>query len=102
MSEEALADAIASNPFPDAEATPRTLHVFFLDARPVNADVESLAELRAPSERFHLADRALYLHAPDGIGRSRLAANVEKRVGVPATARNWRTVQKLWEMAQAP
>ena len=41
-----------------------------------------------------------YLHAPDGIGRSKLAANIEKVLGVPTTARNWRTVRKVMEMAQ--
>jgi uncharacterized protein (DUF1697 family) len=39
-------------------------------------------------------------HAPDGIGRSKLAANVEKLLGVSATSRNWRTVRKLIEMAR--
>jgi len=38
------------------------------------------------------------LSAPDGIGRSKLAASVEKLLGVPATARNLRTASKLCEM----
>ncbi len=42
---------------------------------------------------------ALYLHAPDGIGRSKLAERVEKALGVPVTARNWRTVSTLRGMA---
>jgi len=40
-----------------------------------------------------------YLHAPDGIGRSKLAARIERLLGVDATARNWRTVTKVFEMA---
>jgi len=44
------------------------------------------------TERFSLADRVFYLHAPEGIGRSRLAASAERLLGVSATARNWRTV----------
>jgi uncharacterized protein (DUF1697 family) len=47
---------------------------------------------------FSLAGRVFYLHAPDGIGRSKLAERVERCLGMPATARNWRTVQKLLEM----
>ena len=39
-----------------------------------------------------------YLHAPDGIGRSKIAANVEKRLGVVGTGRNYRTVDKLLSM----
>jgi uncharacterized protein (DUF1697 family) len=41
-----------------------------------------------------------YLYAPDGIGISKLAANVERLLGVPMTDRNWRTVCKIREMAQ--
>jgi uncharacterized protein (DUF1697 family) len=33
------------------------------------------------------------------MGRSKLAANAEKLLGVPTTARNWRTVLRVMEMA---
>jgi uncharacterized protein (DUF1697 family) len=42
-----------------------------------------------------------YLNAPEGFGRSRLAAKDEQCLGVPVTARNWKTVRKLLEMAGA-
>ena len=101
LSADQLEDAIESNPFPEAEAEPKTLHLFFLAWAPAAPDIESLTEAKSPSERFHLTDHVFYLHAPDGIGRSKLAANAEKFLGVAATARNWRTVQKLREMAKA-
>jgi uncharacterized protein (DUF1697 family) len=96
-----LRDAIESNPFPEAEGEPKTLHLSFLASPAEAPDVASLNELRSPSERFHLTDTVFYLHAPDGIGRSKLAAKVEKLLGVAATARNWRTVRKLRQMAGA-
>lgn len=95
-----LERAAGSNPFPEAEAEPKTLHVFFLASEPESPDVEALTGIASPSERFHLAEDVFYLHAPDGIGRSKLAANVEKHLGVAATARNWRTVDRLREMAR--
>lgn len=101
LSADQLKSAIDSNPFPEAEAEPKTLHLFFLASAPSAPDVEALAAASSPSERFHLTERVLYLHAPEGIGRSKLAANAEKLLGVVTTARNWRTVQKLWEMARA-
>jgi uncharacterized protein (DUF1697 family) len=60
-----------------------------------------LDALRAPTERFQLLGNVFYLHAPDGIGRSKLAANVEKRLGVATTARNFRTVDKVLQLAAA-
>ncbi len=47
-----------------------------------------------------LSDNVFYLYAPDGIGRSKLAAVVEKVLGVPITARNWNTVNTLISMAE--
>ena len=101
LSADQLENAIESNPFPEAEAEPKSLHLFFLASVPEAADIESLTEAKSPSERFRLTDHVFYLHAPDGIGRSKLAANAEKYLGVAVTARNWRTVQKLREMAEA-
>lgn len=101
LSADQLKSAIDSNPYPEAEAEPKTLHLFFLGSVPAAPDIEALAEARSPSERFHLTDRVFYLHAPEGIGRSKVVARAEKLLGVAATARNWRTVQKLWEMARA-
>ena len=100
LSADQLKSAIDSNPYPEAEAEPKTLHLFFLGSVAVAPDIEALAKARLPSERFHLTDRVLYLYAPEGIGRSKVAAKAEKLLGVVVTGRNWRTVEKLWEMAR--
>ncbi|MDX1499904.1 MAG: DUF1697 domain-containing protein [Woeseiaceae bacterium] len=92
-----VAAIAAANPYPAATKNPKSLHVYFLAARPANPDLAALEAARTPSESFQLRDRAFYLHAPDGIGRSKLAARVETAMGVPATARNWRTVCQLLE-----
>ena len=92
--------AVAANPFPEAEANPKSLHLYFLASTPDAPDLPALAELQRESERFILSDRVFYLHAPDGIGRSKLAERVEKLLGVPATARNWRSVCKILALAQ--
>jgi uncharacterized protein (DUF1697 family) len=88
-----------ANPFPEATDDPSRLHIFFLAARPTTPKLESIQKLKSPTERFKLTPRAFYLHAPHGIGRSKLAAAVERLLGVPVTARNWRTVEKLLAMA---
>lgn len=91
--------AMDSNPFPEAQAEPKTLHLFFLAATPDGPDLDLLTASQLPSERFQLTDRVFYLHAPEGIGRSKLVSKIGKSLGVEMTARNWRTVEKLWEMA---
>lgn len=92
----ALADA---NPYPEAASEPKTLHLFVLASKPKSPDLPALTHLAAKDERFHLGPRALYLHAPSGLARSKLATKAETLLGVPTTARNWRTVEKLLELA---
>lgn len=97
---EAIKSAMAGNPFPEAEASPANLHLGFLVATPGQPDLAQLDKLKKESEQYHLSENIFYLHAPEGVGRSRLAANVERLLGVPLTARNWRTVCKIRAMAK--
>ncbi len=62
-------------------------------------DEKKIASLRSASESYQLIGRVFYLHAPEGVGRSKLAANVEKALGVPVTARNWRSVNAILSLA---
>ncbi len=93
--------AIAGNPFPEVESVPKALHAGFLASAPKKPDLEKLGHLKSTTERFRLVERVFYLHAPDGVGKSKLAANAEKAIGVSMTDRNWRTVCKIRDMARA-
>jgi uncharacterized protein (DUF1697 family) len=97
-----LEKVIQQNPFPaEAEADDsRALHAGFLAAAPERPDLKTLESLKTDSERFRLIGKVFYLHAPEGVGRSKLAAKAERLLGVPMTDRNWRTVLTLWKMAQ--
>ncbi|MGW2963098.1 DUF1697 domain-containing protein [Streptomyces sp. NPDC001220] len=88
-------------PFPATELEARQLHVTYFSA-PVAperfADLDPAAHL---PEEFRLGDRALYLYAPDGLGRSKLAEALSRpriNKGLIATTRNWNTVVKLVEL----
>ena len=76
----------------------KLVHLWFLCGKPEFDDAKA-AVLAIPSEKYLVTDQAIYLHAPDGIGRSKLAAAMEKLAGVPATARNWNTVSKMLALA---
>lgn len=91
--------AIAKNPFPEAASDPSTLHLGLLSKVPVNPDLSKLEKIKQASERFLMMDKFFYLHAPDGFGRSKLAAGCEKLLDVPMTFRNWKTICKIREMA---
>jgi len=99
LSRGELESAAAGNPFPEADENPKSLHLFFLAERPKKPDLKSLEALKAKTERFALKGKVFYLHTPDGFGASKLAQRAERFLGVEATARNWRTVTTLLEMA---
>ncbi|MBT5220043.1 MAG: DUF1697 domain-containing protein [Woeseia sp.] len=99
LSASALVRARDANPFPEGEAEPKSLHLFFLATKPTDIDEGKLEALQNETERYALLDDVFYLYAPDGIGRSKLAASVERCLGVPVTARNWRTVNKMLALA---
>ena len=92
---------VLANPYPEAEDTPKYLHVGFLIDAADSPDLEALESAKSATERYELSDNAFYMHAPDGIGRSKLAAKVEKCLGVDTTARNWRTVTKVLALAES-
>lgn len=100
LSAAQLQVAIDANPFREEVNDPKSLHLFFLSAPAKHADESSLHAARSKTERFELIDRVLYLHAPDGIARSKLAAKAEKILGVPMTARNFRTVSKVADLIE--
>jgi uncharacterized protein (DUF1697 family) len=94
-----LAAVIKANPFPDAVADPKLLHVSFLAGKPSAATIKKLDPEEFAPERFAVKGSELYLWYPNGSGRSKMAAAPwEKRLGVRGTARNWRTVTTLLEM----
>lgn len=92
-----LRQAMDANPFPDAamEQEGKALHLSFLAAKPKAFDPEPWEAAAGPGEAVRLIGRVLYLYAPQGLSRSKLAPRVERWLGVPATSRNWRTVTKL-------
>ncbi|QDU31325.1 hypothetical protein ETAA8_64780 [Anatilimnocola aggregata] len=96
-----LQTAIVNNPFPQAISDPKTLHFFFLAVEPDSPDLATLQKQATATERFQLLGRVFYLHTPDGFGKSKLAGIVEKKLGVTATARNYRAVEMLAAMAAA-
>jgi uncharacterized protein (DUF1697 family) len=100
LSLEEFAKIVANNPFAEVKTDPKALHIGFLASVPKEPNLKTLESFRGENERFRLVDNAFYLHAPDGVGRSKLAANTERSLGSAMTDRNGRTVSKILEMAK--
>jgi uncharacterized protein (DUF1697 family) len=93
----------AANPFPDAARDePNRLQLLVSKCPPHEGAAEKLMERAQAGESVKAAGGALWFHYPDGVGASKLTpALIDKACGSPSTGRNWRTVVKLKEMAEA-
>ena len=115
LSRDELAEVLAANPYSD-EPNPRLVHVVFRNAEPspevrdrIEAAVKAAAA-KGSRDTAHSAGRALYLHTPDGFGRSELAQNLmrimtppskqKKQPALAATARNLATATKLLSLCE--
>ncbi len=95
-----LAKVLANNPYLPGNADLSTLYVAFLDKAPSREQAAKLVAPPGETAEFALAGREIYLHYPDGYGRTKLSNTyIEKRLGLVATTRNWNTVTKLHELA---
>lgn len=90
---------VNDNPYPEAAADHTKLHAYALEREPTAEEVARLTEKCTGPERFEIKGDVLYLSAPDGLGKSVFANLIPRVLKVPCTARNWRSVQALLEMA---
>jgi uncharacterized protein (DUF1697 family) len=109
LSREELARAVGDNPYP-REPNPKFVHAIFLAEDPGPDLLESVAAAERQAagkggrDSARVVGRTLFLHTPDGYGRSELAALLARGGAKSAgagTARNWATVTKLLTMCDA-
>jgi len=86
-----MAAVLAANPF--QKAGPKHTYAFFLDGGPRGDSLDKATGRTI--EKMVLGDRGIFVHYPDGMGRSKLRIPAA-RMG---TARNMNTVARLVEIA---
>lgn len=97
---DSLARTLAASPYLDREDDPSKLHVTFLAEAPAAERARRLEVPAGETAEFTLVGDEVHLHVPGGYGRTKLNnAFIERRLGIPATTRNWKTVRALHELA---
>ncbi len=91
---------VEANPFPkQSETEPNRVLLGLAKVKPKAGAAEALEARAAAGEKVRAAGEAIWFHYPAGVGTSKLSpALIDRSVGSPLTARNWRTVLKLSEM----
>jgi len=97
---EEIAKSIANNPFwNEKDAEIERLHLTFLKEIPSPELVEKIKQLQFLPDRFEIIGNDVFVYCENGYGRSKISNDFfEKKLKIPATTRNWKTVMKLHEM----
>jgi uncharacterized protein (DUF1697 family) len=97
---EQLRQVVRRNPLVGSSRDVSKLHVTFLAEAPGSARGASLDATSFPPDEFRLLGREVYIHCPDGYGKTKINnAFFERSLGVAATTRNWKTVTTLATMS---
>jgi uncharacterized protein (DUF1697 family) len=94
-----VAKVLGSNPFA-GEPTDK-LHIGFMADKPPATIVRAIDTSGFAPELFTVVGREYWLFLPNGMGRTKLAPFVTRRLGVPATVRTLKTVTKLADLLGA-
>lgn len=93
-----LAAVVAANPFDDASERPTHVHVIFLTAKPTSDAVAAFEQADLGPDKARIIGCDVYAWYADASQASRVGAAMPQ-LGVEGTARNWRTVSTLAQMA---
>lgn len=94
-SRDALAEAIAGNPF-GADGQENFVHTMFLDGPVDRVAFNALVAGHEGPERIAAGDRAVHIDYVEGAGHSKLTgAFIERRLGRKGTARNLRSMKRI-------
>ncbi|NND15346.1 MAG: DUF1697 domain-containing protein [Eudoraea sp.] len=91
---------IKKNPYPATQEYNKGIYFVLLYDEPDAKAVETLENETFNNEEFTITPSSIYLKCHKGYGRAKCNNNFfERRLNIQATARNWKTITTLEEMA---
>lgn len=92
---------IDGNPFiKERQADPDKLYVTFLYKAPSRLQMSNLMAPNSGADEYLPGNDEIFVFCPNGYGRTKLSNTFfEKKLKMPATTRNWKTVNALYQLA---
>ncbi len=90
------------NPFLTEENfDPSKMAVMFLHEKVTKEQIQKVINIDYPPDKFKVDGSEIFIYCPNGFGRAKLSTNFfEKKMGVTGTARNWKTITTILEIAE--
>jgi uncharacterized protein (DUF1697 family) len=97
-----LRDLFSSNPYlGEINFEPSKMAVIFLSYAPSETQIQKVADINYPPDRFKIIGKEIFIYCPNGFGRTKIYTNFfEKKMGVMGTARNWKTITTILNIAE--
>lgn len=97
-----LREIISCNPFQhEQNYDPKKLAVILLYDHPSESQIEKVDKIDYPPDKFKIVGKEIFIYCPNGFGRTKLYTNFfENKMKVVGTARNWRTINTMLEIAE--
>jgi uncharacterized protein (DUF1697 family) len=99
---EELRVIFSSNPFTGEEKfDPARTAVILLHEIPSEDQIQRVIKADYPPDKFKIIGREIFIFCPNGFGRSKIYTNFfENKMGVTGTARNWKTISTILNIAE--
>jgi uncharacterized protein (DUF1697 family) len=100
LTPEEIEYVLNNNPFIKRKKESEKLYVTFLAKSPSDENINKLNAIDYSPEEYIIDGRYIYLFVPNGYGKAKLNNNFfESKLNASATTRNWKTVNKMFELS---
>jgi uncharacterized protein (DUF1697 family) len=98
-----LEDSIKNNPFDSADSSEKDGYTTYLSSKPSDQAIDKIAAYKSDTDELRIVNREAYLLCPNkGYGETIYSNTfLEKKLGVSATTRNWKTINAIINMANS-
>jgi uncharacterized protein (DUF1697 family) len=95
-------DLFRFNPFlAEGNFDPSKMAVIFLHETPSASQIQKVADIDYPPDKFKISSSEIFIYCPNGFGRTKLYTNFfENKMRVIGTARNWKTITSILKIAE--
>ena len=97
-----MRNLFSSNPFlSEINFDPAKMAVIFLHDDLTESQIQKVADIDYPPDKFRIIGNEIYTFCPNGFGKTKLYTNFfENKMKVKGTARNWKTITTLLGLAE--
>lgn len=97
-----MRNLFTSNPFlSEINFDPAKMAVIFLHDDITESQIQKVAGIDYPPDKFRIIGNEIYTFCPNGFGKTKLYTNFfENKMKVKGTARNWKTITTLLDLAE--